>query len=75
MIDVKECREWLQDYEQDMFNIACQRCRAPFKDHRYAVAAPPEWFGVIDWLRAACDEIEELRSVLEATSRAGDRGL
>ena len=62
-LDVRECREWLANYEQDMFNISCQRCGMPFKDNHYAVAAPPEWFGVIDWLRQACDELEAARGL------------
>lgn len=60
---VSEQRQWLEDYEADLFHIACQRCGHPFKDGQYAIAAPAEWFGVIESLRDALDEIERMTTI------------
>lgn len=62
--DTAEMREWLDDFAQDMFNVACLRCNAPFQADGYAVAAPAEFYGILDWVREAADEIDRLRQVL-----------
>lgn len=46
--DATEALEWLHDYELDMFNVRCNRCGAPFKDDHYQVAAPAEFYGVLE---------------------------
>lgn len=62
--DVREMREWLDDFAQDMFNVTCQRCSAPFQASGYAVAAPAEFYGILEWVREATDEIDCLRKAL-----------
>lgn len=67
---VSEQRQWLEDYEADLFHIACLRCGAPFKHEHYAIAAPAEWFGMVIALREALDEIDSLREHVMELERA-----
>lgn len=58
--DATEALEWLHDYELDMFNVRCSRCGAPFKDDHYQVAAPPEFYGVLEMQRTLAQHILRL---------------
>lgn len=63
-IDVQENRDWLVGFHEDAFDVRCQRCRMPFQASGYAVAAPPEFYGLLEALGGALDEIERLSQAL-----------
>lgn len=73
-IDVQENRDWLAGFQNDLFDVRCQRCRAPFQHSGYAVAAPAEFYGLLDALEGALNEIERLTEILSSGARSGTHG-